>query len=178
MKSRREQYLLFRVYQNRDTHAFAELYDVHYANIRRYLLFRLPTNQDADELASEVFLRAWEYATATRVENAAGFFYQLAKRLTADFYRRQNRGGVEEELSAAAWLADDWAERAEVKQELAQVVSCLRKVKAEYRELIVLRYLNDMSVKEIAQALEKTPNNIRVSLHRARKALKRAAGTR
>jgi RNA polymerase sigma-70 factor (ECF subfamily) len=48
-------------------------------------------------------------------------------------------------------------------------------MKDEYRELIVLRYLNDMSVREIADALQKTPNNVRVALHRARNALKRVA---
>jgi DNA-directed RNA polymerase specialized sigma24 family protein len=125
MNTRREQYLLFRVYQHRDTHAFGELYDAHYVNVRRYLLFRLPTSQDADELAAEVFLRAWEYATATRVQSAAGFFYQLARRLTADFYRQRERRAEEESLAEAERLADDWAKQAEVKELISELLTCL-----------------------------------------------------
>ena len=175
MNARKQKFLLYRVYQSRDTNAYGELYDENYSGIRRYLFFKLPTPQDADELTSEVFLRAWEYATATRVENASALFYNLARRLVADFYRRYHET---EELTAEHHPQVSEVENYEVKDEHTHVLACLHKIKDEYRELIVLRYLNEMSVSEIARALEKTPNNVRVSLYRARRALKQAAEKR
>jgi RNA polymerase sigma factor (sigma-70 family) len=46
-------------------------------------------------------------------------------------------------------------------------------MKEEYQEVLVMRYLSEMEVEEIAVALTKTPNNIRVLLHRAKAALKK-----
>jgi len=159
---------MFRVFQYRDTHAYGELYDAFYGSIRRYLFFKLPTAQDADELTSEVFLRGWEFSTSTRVEHAGALFFQIARRLISDFYRANKEmvplGGLQLEAERETF---------EEKSEVWQIAKSLHKIKDEYRELIILHYLNDMSVKEIATIFDKTPNNIRVSLHRARKALKR-----
>jgi RNA polymerase sigma-70 factor, ECF subfamily len=52
-----------------------------------------------------------------------------------------------------------------------ELLATLRTLKDEYREVLVMRYLSEMEVGEIASALEKTPNSVRVLLHRAKKAL-------
>jgi len=171
---RRHKFLLFRVYRFRDTQAYGELYDVYVSRIRRFISFRVNTSQDAEELTAEVFLRGWEYATSSVIDKPSALFYRIARNVVADHYRELERSGEMTTIEAAAHipsdapLADEQMERKEDRQRLLQT---MRLLKDEYRDALMMRYMDEMSVKEIAQALEKTPNNVRVLLHRAKKAL-------
>jgi len=169
---RRQKFLLFRVYRFQDNTAYAELYDVYFQKIRRYIFFKVPRAEDADEITAEVFLRGWEYATSSRVENPGALFYRIAQNLVADFYRRRKVDTsidlIEEVVQQGRGLAEQIAQNEEERA----LIQSLQKIKEEYRDVLVMRFLDEMSVKEIAVILEKTPNNIRVTLHRAKKALR------
>jgi len=172
---RRQQFLVFRVYRFHDTGAYGELYDLYHDRIYRYLHFKLPKPEDTDELTAEVFLRGWEYATSSHVENVNALFYRIARNLIADFYRRR----VEEEgIDSAHEIAVDDAmlERLAVKEEVKELMKAIYALKDEYRDVLIMRYLDDMNASDIAEALEKTPNNIRVTLHRAKRALEEQMG--
>lgn len=170
---RRQKFLLFRVYRFRDASAYGQLYDQYFSKIRRYIYFKVPRSEDSDELTAEVFLRGWEYATSSKVDNPGALFYRIARNLIADFYRQREQA----ESSDGLELASDQ----DIEQELAEneqqrhLISLLKKLKEEYRDVLVMRYLDEMSVKEIAAITDKTPNNVRVQLHRAKKALKALA---
>lgn len=172
MTMRRQKFLLFRVYQFQDTQAYGELYDLYFVKISRYIYFKMPRGGEADEITADVFLRGWEYATSSKVDNPSALFYKIARNLIADFYRKRK-----EELSL-----DDVGDQASeerlvkdvsVKLESEDLIFKMRLLKDEYREVIVMKFLDEMSVREISDALDKTPNNIRVTLHRAKKALKK-----
>ena len=51
-------------------------------------------------------------------------------------------------------------------------------MKQEYQEVVLLRYIEDLSVREIAHILDKSAVNVRVTLHRAMKTLRRLLGER
>ncbi len=168
---RRQSFLLFRIYRFQDTKAYAELYDLYYIRIRRFVYFKVPVGPEVDEVTAEVFLRGWEYATSSRVNHAGALFYRIARNLIADFYRKRREEVSTDqvaELDDGTDLAGDVAD----KEEAQALVLLLRELKDEYREILHMRYLDDMSVKEISAILEKTPNHVRVTLHRARQALK------
>lgn len=171
MTMRRQKFLLFRVYQFQDTRAYGELYDLYYVKIRRFVFFKLPNGNDADEVASEVFLRGWEYTTSSRVENPSALFYRIAKNLVADYYRKRNETVSLDDIGDVVG-EDRMGEKVATKMESDQLISQLRMLKEEYRDVLVMKYLDEMSVKEIADALEKTSNNVRVLLFRAKQALK------
>lgn len=170
MSALREKFLAFRVRRYGDRDAFGEIYDLFADRIRRFLVFKLPRTEDADELTSEVFLRGWEYMSSGAVNNLNAFFFRIARNLVADFYRKYKpTDGIEfaEHIDDGTSVQEDVATKIEGDELLAQ----LRTLKDEYREVLVMRYLSEMEVGEIASALEKTPNSIRVLLHRAKKAL-------
>ncbi len=165
-----QRFLLFRIYQYQDTNAFAELYDIYYPRIRRYVHFRLPASEDVDELTAEVFLRGWEYATSSRVEQGGALFYRIAKNLIADFYRaRVHTEELSEDLVSkeGQYINDE----IDARDQVGRILVAIKELKEEYQDILVMRFIDEMSVKEISEALEKTPNTIRVLLHRARKAL-------
>ncbi len=170
MLMRRQKFLLFRIYKFQDSQAYGKLYDLYFERIRRFILFKLPSREDAQEMTSEVFLRGWEYATSSRIENANAFFYRIARNLIADFYRARK---IETSIENAGYLKsdDDIEKKIGVKEETRQLLKVLKTLKVEYQEVLIMKYLDEMSTAEIADALEKSSNNIRVTLHRAKKAL-------
>jgi RNA polymerase sigma-70 factor, ECF subfamily len=173
MYMRRQQFLMFRVYRFQDTKAYSELYDFYATRVRRYIFFKVPRPEDADELTADVFLRGWEYATANKVDQASSFFYRIARNAIADFYRKHHDLVELDEAKEVPHAAGQTvAEEVADKEETSQVLDAMKQLKEEYREVLMMRFLDEMSIKEIALALDKTSINVRVLLHRAKKALK------
>lgn len=175
MQKHKQTFYLFRVYRFQDTKAYAALYDLYFDRIRRFLYFKLPTEKDADELTAEVFLRGWEYATSSRVEHAGALFYRIARNITADYYRKNSITEVDISEAKQMPANDDLEERVMIHDESRLLLQKLKKLQANYQEILIMRFLDEMSIKEIADALEERPNNIRVRLHRAKKALQEIA---
>ncbi len=172
MSAYRQKFLAFRVYRFKDTDAYGQLYDIHADRIRRFLIFKVPRKEDAEEITSEVFLRGWEYMTSSSVDNVGALLFRIARNITADFYRRNVpvdnvEDSILEQIPAGTVLAEEVAQ----KIESDDLIEKLKLLKEDYREILVMRYLNEMSIGEIADTLEQTPNNVRVTLHRAKKAL-------
>ncbi len=172
MSMRRQKFLLFRVYRFRDAKAYGKLYDAYAPRIRRYVTFKLPSRDDVDELTGEVFLRGWEYATSSQVENANALFYRIARNLIADFYRSRRITESLDNTDEIASQARKFTEELDLEEEKKLILKSLQKLKEEYKEVLIMKYLDEMSTKEIAQAIDKTVNNVRVLLHRAKRALK------
>ena len=174
MQNEREKFLLFRVWKHKDANAYGELYNNYAPKIYRYLSFKLPTKKDAEELTSDVFLRAWEYLQNTTIETFSAFLFRIARNAAADFYRQRKH----EEVSIDSILEPESKEAPEdevhdKKLAIRNLRQHLNRLKEEYRDVIIMRYLEEMSYKEIAIALDKTENTTRVLLHRAMNALKK-----
>ena len=173
MRMQRQQFLLFRVFRFQDAKAYSELYDLYVARMRRYVFFKVPKPEDADELTAEVFLRGWEYATSSQVEYPGALFYKIARNVIADFYRRyQEESSLEDVKEVADQSRPSLGDQVDLKDETDALLAKLKLLKEEYREVLIMRYLDEMSIKEIALATEKNQTNIRVLLHRAKSALK------
>jgi len=67
---------------------------------------------------------------------------------------------------------EDLSERAAQSQEMQQILKALNRLKPDYQDLIIQRYLNGLSIEEIADQSEKSTGAIKTALHRAREALK------
>ncbi len=173
MRMQRQQFLLFRVFRFQDAKAYSELYDLYVARMRRYIFFKVPKPEDADELTAEVFLRAWEYATSSQVEYPGALFYKIARNVIADFYRRyREESSLEDVKEVADQSRPSLGDQVDQKDEADALLAKLKLLKEEYREVLIMRYLDEMSIKEIALATEKNQTNVRVLLYRAKVALK------
>lgn len=173
MSGYRTKYLAKRVFTDRDGQAYGELYDLYADRIRKFLFFKLPRKEDAEDLLHETFLRAWEYMTSSLVEDVGALFFRIARNLIADFYRKKRPEALSEALEASLRDQTDLERETDTHMEGAHVIAVLQGMKEEYKEVLVMRYLSEMDIDEIAVALTKTPNNIRVLLHRAKTALKK-----
>jgi RNA polymerase sigma-70 factor (ECF subfamily) len=182
-----DSYLLFRLRTKRDPEAFARIYDRHVEAIYRFVYLKLPRKEDAQDITSETFTRAWQHINAEKqVANVRAFLYQIARNLVVDFYRSRKQEPSVEELvtfEQAGTSSDSegilesvrlpvQANGMEPRAELALIFSKLLRLKEDYRDVLTLRLIDDLPFSVIGEILGKSAGNIRVIYHRALKALK------
>jgi len=145
-----------------DASAFGELHRRFFRMVHAVLLSRvLPA--DVDDLAQEVFLRAWRELPALRDPLAfGGWLRRIALHQSADHLRR---GHFTEPLDDKTALApndeEPWFLLAEV-----------RRLPEAYRETLMLRFVEGLTGPEIAELTGLTPDSVRVNLHRGVKLLR------
>jgi RNA polymerase sigma-70 factor (ECF subfamily) len=170
--------ILFLRVQNKDHEAYGRFYDLYVDKIYRFVFFKINSVEDAKDLTSEVFLKTWQYIKDDKaIKNLNAFVYMVARNCVIDFYRQRSRKDQSEEAISEAHFnisENNLLLKQMADSETSEVIAALSQLKDEYREAIVLRYLNELSAKEMSQILGKAPGAVRVLLYRALNALKSA----
>ncbi|MFA5022647.1 MAG: RNA polymerase sigma factor [Patescibacteria group bacterium] len=175
-----EKLLLLRL-KKKDPEAFAQVYDLYVTPIYRFIYFKVSSRQDAEDLTSEVFLKIWQYVTETDevIENLRALLYRSARNLVIDFYRRNAKRDYVQDEEILDLIQDEKQQslltKVDLEIEMKNVELILRKLKDEYREIIILRFVEELSINEIAEVLGKSKGSVRVILHRALKVVKELA---
>lgn len=168
------------------TEAFAELVDRHKDRVYAILL-RLTSDRDAaEELAQETFVRAWRGIGGFQGESLFGtWLVQIAIHLARDRVRERRRdrsvsldelleknvdGSFLVDARTSGDPLDDIADRDTMKR----LEAALDDLPHAYREVFVLRHLEDVPYEEIASITGDTVGSLKVRAHRARKLLKEA----
>lgn len=157
-----------------NSEAYGKIYDRYFKDIYTYIYFRTSHQETAEDLAAEAFFKVWEYIKAgKRVENVRAFLYETARNLTADYHRK--RKAVSLELEAAEMLPSDLPSPHETtasRDERRRLYNALERVKEEYREAVMLRYIHGLSYKEIGAVLGKRSGTARILVFRGLRELK------
>lgn len=167
--------LLFRVERNHDPEAFAELYDRYVKQIYRFIYFKVSSHEEAEDLTADVFLKTWNYIQEGKeVKSFSGLLYRVARNAIIDLYR--SRAAQPESLSLYTEEVEmgdgnTWWRRMDVAIEHQGIVQAIKKLKQEYQEVVTLRFVDELSIEEIAEITGKKKIAIRVTLHRALKKL-------
>ncbi|MEK7583580.1 MAG: RNA polymerase sigma factor [Patescibacteria group bacterium] len=164
--------------ENIDENKFIELYQEHAPKLFKYCYFRVNSKEDAEDLAGQVFMKTWDYlAQGNQIENMRAFLYRSAHNVIVDFYKTSKK---DREISIHGFGEDtidipdtsDLAGDVETKSLVRDVIAKLEVLPDAYREIIVLRFINELSINEIAETTGMTENNVSVKLHRAMEKLK------
>jgi len=154
---------------------FSKIYDQYVTKIYRFIYLKVSSQEAAEDLSSEVFVRTWETyrSESTKIENIQAYLYQIARNVVADHYRaRKIRTVSVEETAEIVDPADSLQGQAVLNLEMDRIQKALATIQGDYQDLIIWRYLDELSVPEIAQITGKTEENVRVGIHRALQALK------
>ncbi len=179
-KRRQEKELLSGV-KNRDKEAFIKAYDLYVDQIFRFVYFKVGNKEEADDLTSIVFLKTWNYIQDSSVEDFKTLkflIYKIARTSIIDYYRKTsnlNKVAFVNKEGEPIDIKDEKqniARQAEINSDFGIIEQKLKELKDEYREVIVLRFIDELNIKEIAVILDKPKNNVRVLVHRALKALR------
>lgn len=169
--------LLYRVRAKRDPEAFGKIYDLYARRIYRFVYFKVSSVEEAQDITADVFLKAWSYLIDEKgqeVRHLSALLYSMARNRVIDYYRSMSRETLPLNESAEETIADGRTEhlKTDAKIDLGLLEKHLRSLKDEYREALVMRYLDELETSEIAKILGKTQGNVRVLLHRALEALR------
>jgi RNA polymerase sigma-70 factor (ECF subfamily) len=153
---------------------FEAIFRAHFARVARVTRRVVLSDAEAEEIASEVFLRLYqggpEIASGASV---GGWLYRTAMHAAIDVLRRNHRRGVaepfdEEREEVRSGEADDALTRLVRGERIAQVRAVLARMKRSRAELLLLRS-SGLSYQEIAEAMKMSAGSVGTTLARAEK---------
>jgi RNA polymerase sigma-70 factor (ECF subfamily) len=162
--------------QRGDDKAFAEVYERYAPVILRHLSYRTPNKETAEDLLSKTFLKCWEYVrSGKKITYLKQFLYTTAQNALTDHYRRKSTADIPSD-DLTAYDRPDEHDRATVmldrEFDKVALAEALAKIRPEFRDVLVMRYIDELEIDEVAKTLDVTPNAIYVRIHRALKSLK------
>jgi RNA polymerase sigma-70 factor (ECF subfamily) len=154
--------------------AFGELYTRHIGPIYRYIRLRVSDEQIAEDLAEDVFLRAFK-AIGTYKERGlpfSAFLFRITRNLLVDHYRTGDRESSLETADDMASLAPALDEVLIMQDRVHAIQKAFPSLPEDYQEVIRLRVLLTMPTPSVAALMDRSEGAVRVLLHRALTALR------
>lgn len=144
--------------------------------IFRYLYYRVFDRDVARDLTQETFYKVWDYvAKGKQVENIKAFLYRTAHNLAVNSIRsRKPISSLEDMRETVNFDAADeqTVQTAEMLREVREVVESFSILGDEDADLMKLRYVDGLSIQEIASISKMSENSISVKIHRLIQKLK------
>ena len=152
---------------------FSEIYDKYIEKIYRFIFLKVNSQDIAEDLTSETFLRVFESFKTNNIENPQAFLYRVARNLVTDHYREKGRTQiVSADYVSVVDPEENLEKKAILNSDMEQVRFALNSLKEDYQNVIAWYYLDDLPIVEVARMLDRSEEATRVLLHRALKALK------
>jgi RNA polymerase sigma-70 factor, ECF subfamily len=151
------------------------LYSRYYQAIYRYLYYRTGNSQIAEDLTGEVFLKMVQALPSYRFENTPfqAWLFQVARNLAIDHYRRVSGHpavAIDENLDSDDGDLENTVDLHLSSSSLAQALGQLEETQ---RDVVVLRFIEQMPIAEAALVLHKSEDAIKALQRRGLKALRR-----
>jgi RNA polymerase sigma-70 factor (ECF subfamily) len=190
-QSQRENAAIAHGLKNQDPELLDHLIELYQHRLLRYLLFLTGKREVAEDLFQEtwmrVLLRGGQYNGKARFDT---WLFTIARNLVIDLSRKRTMASLDEmsdstEDGRAFEIATDGPsplEQFQLREDRAEVSEVLLKLEAHYREVLVLRFHEDLSLEEIANVTRAPLSTVKSRLYRGLAALRpeieRLRGTR
>ncbi|MEK9180251.1 MAG: sigma-70 family RNA polymerase sigma factor [Patescibacteria group bacterium] len=156
--------------------AFGSLYDYYQPKIYRFVLIKVGRREDAEDLTHQVFLAALESMKSYKDMGYpfSSWLYRIARNQVIDFYRTNKKEASIEETEPDFFVAPAIAHfGVEGKMEMEKVQLAIQKLKPEYQDVVIMRFVEDLPIKEVADSLGKSEGAVKLLQHRAIRELKK-----
>lgn len=157
-----------------DEIAFGRIYDLYFDKVYRFVYFRVNHREAAQDLVSEVFIKAWD--KMSRIQEVAAFnawIFQIARNLVIDYYRSRKPNIDLALLENVLEYEDNMVDRANLSFQQKAFLDRLKHLTNEQQLVIKMKFLEELDNADIARILGKTEGAIRVIQHRAIAELKK-----
>lgn len=155
---------------------FLSYYDQWNDAVFRHCYFRVSDRDKAKDLTQDTFRRLWKHLTeGGLVDQPKAFIFRIANNLIIDTYRKRTEASLDALTEAGFDIGEDGRNDLMNVMTAHELIELLDHINDSYRDVIVMRYVDDMSVKDIAEMLEVTENNVSVRLHRGLQKLRELA---
>ncbi len=127
-------------------------------------------------LANAIFIDIFEYLKGKKeIENFRALLYQIARNVIVDFYRQKKDKVVslDEKMSEEKAFSFDPTQQIDKDLKFGKLLLALKELSETEREFITLRFINELSFKEISKITGEKEGTLRVNVHRAIEKLKK-----
>jgi RNA polymerase sigma-70 factor (ECF subfamily) len=168
---------LVKLAKQRDSAAWSTIYSLQYEGVFRYLFGRLGRKEEAEDLASQVFLEALRSIDSfdDRGKPLAAWLFGIARNIANSQFRNSGKRGATEPLGDRD-LEDPKAFIGDLRAESMDLIDGINGLTKEQRETLVLRFYVGLSAKEAGEILGKTEHAIYALQVRAIASLRRLLG--
>ncbi|RJR32284.1 RNA polymerase sigma factor [Candidatus Parcubacteria bacterium] len=156
---------------------FIDAYDRHSEAIYRYSFFRVYSKSIAEEMVQETFIRVWKYMVkGNEIKKMRPFIYRICHNLIVDYHRRNAKQGKKEESLDLLMLGKnfdtlsyDGIDALEKKIQVQETLKAIDRMPPQQKQLLLLRYVEGLSPKEIGEIVDKDSKNVSAGIFRALK---------
>lgn len=159
---------------------FAELYEQNISKVLRYISYKVPDMDTAEDITSTVFEKALEKFDSYRAERASfsTWILSIARNAVTDHYRAVGRAQEMQQNTIKEFIpltvsADDEMVKAE---EIQRLKVSLAGLSAQEQEIVAMKFGGEMTNREIAKALGLTDSNVGIIIYRTVRKLRDSFG--
>ncbi len=160
----------------RDPAAFGELYERYVDRIYNYIYYRTSDVHEAEDLTARVFYRALNHIEEYNQRGApfAAWLYRIAHNLVANWHRdRSRRKYVRlDDLATVPAKGSGPHHHAEQNEQAQTLLEAIRRLPAERQELLILKFVDELSNADIAKIMGRSEGAIKSLYHRTLIALR------
>lgn len=160
-----------------EAEAFGQLYDKYQSGIYRFIYLKVGLREEAEDLTHQVFLKSWQNISGYSFQGFpfSSWLYSIARNQVIDYYRLK-KDTIEIESIAEIKIGGDLKNSLDNKIGIENVKKAVLELNSEQQDVIILRFIEDLSIKETALTLDKSESAVKLLQHRAVKNLKKILG--
>lgn len=155
---------------------FLSAYEKHADAIYRHCYFRVYNKELAEDLTQETFIKTWKYiAEGKEIKNIKAFLYKTAVNLIIDNSRKKKPVFLEdigEKEKAPSIRLNSMEQKIFNSYEGKEIIKILEELGGGYKQVIIMRYIDDLRPKEIAAILGESSNAVSVRINQGLKKLR------
>lgn len=153
----------------RDASAFAALYDRHVVRIYRHIYYLVNDAREAEDLTAQTFLKAWEAIDRYKERGApfVAWLLRIAHNLTISYLRAKRDHSLLEDNVVDQKMTRNPEEALEQATDENSVRAAVLRLREEQRQVIMLRFVEELDYREVAAMIGKSVPAVRVIQHRA-----------
>lgn len=146
---------------------FTQAYDQYADAIFRHCYYRVFDREIAKDVMQEAFCRTWKYvAGGGTIENMRAFLYKTANHIIIDASRKKKNISLDSIMEKGFFPKVDTRQSTQDHITAQEVLTLIGQLDEKYRDVILLKYVDDLSPKEIAAVVGEKENNVYIRLHR------------
>lgn len=150
---------------------FVESFSEYGDAIFRFCMVKVSNVELAEDMTQEVFTRYWQYLRdGKEMTNTCSFLYTIANNMAKDWYKKKKADSLDEKIESGDVPKDNSSSPEEVAS-YQEVLTVIEDMEEKDKEVLLLKHVEGLPPKEIAEVLEETANTISVRLNRATKRL-------
>lgn len=146
--------------------AFKHLYQKWLNPIYRYFYFKVGNVKDAEDLSSQVFLKAFESLPRYKDQgNFSAWLFSIAHTKAVDYYRKPSKDISIDQITEMDQLTDPLIQAIE-NDEVRRILNLLKYCSEEEQEMIRLRYMAELNYRQIGIIMNRSEEAVRKQISR------------